>query len=160
VSEDLKPVTGLRHCIPATVIALLLSGPAAIAQVYRCTDAGGAVQYRDTPCDSRTHSLRKLDPPATGSSVPAARLQKTQRLLDALRAERQQKQRRAGEEKAAQAQRRRRCHRARDTLRSLEQAGGVYDLDASGRRVYLSDEGRDRALDAARAEVRQWCEGK
>jgi hypothetical protein len=149
----------LNLAIPILATSLMLFGPAAVAEVYKCTDASGGVQYRDTPCDSRIHSLRRIDEPAAaaGMAAPDARMQKTQRLLDAMRDERQLKERQAEEEKAEQAQRRRRCNQARDYLNSLEHAGRVYDLDESGQRVYLPDEKREQALQQARANVQHWC---
>ena len=130
------------------------------AQVYKCSDAGGGVQYRDTPCDSRTHSLRKIDGPAAaaGAAAPDARMQKTQRLLDAMREERQLKQHQAEEEKARQAQRRQRCNHARDHLQNLERSGRIYKLDESGQRVYLTDDSREQALEQAYANVQRWCD--
>jgi len=148
----------LKLLISIPAIVLLLFGSAASAQVYKCTDASGGVQYSDTPCDSRTHSLRKIEEPAADTAAPDARMQKTQRLLDAMREERQQKQRLAEEEKAGQEQRRDRCNHARDHLQNLERAGRVYRLDESGKRVYLPDDGREQALEQARASVQHWCD--
>jgi hypothetical protein len=140
-----------------TAGALLLCGTAAGAGIFRCASTDGGVQYRDTPCDSEASSLRRLDPPASGAVTPDARMDRTRRLLDAMREERRQKQQQAEEEKAAQAQRRQRCNQARDFLRSLERAGRVYRLDDAGNRVYLPEDSREEALDRARAGVGKWC---
>jgi hypothetical protein len=153
----MKQGESLKLLISIPAIALLLFGSTASAQVFKCTDASGGVQYRDTPCDSRTHSLRKIEEPAADTAAPDARMQKTQRLLDAMHDERQQKQHLAEEEKARQEQQRKRCNYARDNLRNLERAGRVYKLDESGNRVYLPDDGRDQALEQARTNVQHWC---
>jgi hypothetical protein len=136
---------------------LLLSGATASAGVFKCTDTGGNVQYRDTPCDSSTHSLRKLGESAPGAVAPDARMEKTQRLLDAIRDERLQKEQLEEKARTDELQQRRHCNRARDYLRNLERAGRVYDLDESGNRVYLPDDAREQALAQARENVRHWC---
>lgn len=147
----------MKPYLPLMAFLLILGSAAAPAGVFKCTAADGSIQYRDTPCDSRAHSLRKIDTPAAAAATPDARMDKTQRLLDAMREERQQKQRQAEEEKAEQEQRRMRCNRARDHLQNLERAGRVYRLDESGNRVYLPDDGREQAIERARASVQKWC---
>ena len=156
--DCLKQGDSLKLPIPIPAIVLLLFGSPASAQVYKCTDATGGVQYRDSPCNSTAHSLRKLDEPAAAADTPDARMQKTQRLLDAMHDERRQKQRQAEKEKAEREQRRKRCNYARDHLHNLERAGRVYRLDESGNREYLPDEGREQALEQARASVQHWCD--
>lgn len=147
----------MKPYLPVTILMLILCTPAAHAGVFKCTGADGSVQYRDTPCDNSEHSLRKLDTPETGTAAPDARMDRTRRLLDAMREERQQKQLQEEEEKAQEDQRRQRCNHARDYLSSLERAGRVYRLDESGNRVYLPDDGRAQALERARADVQKWC---
>jgi len=141
--------------VPVTV--LVLFGSPVSAQVYKCTDASGGVQYSDTPCGSSTLSLHKLGGTASGAAAPDVRMEKTQRLLDAIRDERQQKQHNAEEAKAELEQRRNRCNHARDYLRNLERANRVYKLDESGNRVYLQDDAREKSLEQARANVKNWC---
>ncbi len=141
------------------MLAMLLFGSVASAEVYKCTGPDGGVQYRDSPCDSRAHSLRKIDGSASGAgaAAPDVRMDKTQRLLDAMRDERQQKQLQAEEEKAEREQRQKRCNYARDYLRNMERAGRVYSLDESGKRVYLPDDAREQSLEQARENVKRWC---
>jgi len=149
----------VKRLIPITMAVLMLFTGMASARVYKCTDASGGVLYRDSPCDDRTHSLRKLETPADGGADDTdARMQKTRRLLGAMREERLQKEQAAEEEKAKQEQRRKRCNYARDHLRNLERAGRVYRLDESGQRVYLPDDGREQAVEKARASVQHWCD--
>ncbi len=139
------------------VIVLMSFGSPASAQVYKCTDDSGAVQYSDIPCGSSTLSLHKLGDTESGAAAPDVRMEKTQRLLDAIHDERQQKQHNAEEAKAELEQRRNRCNHARDYLRNLERANRVYRLDESGNRVYLQDDAREQSLVQARANVDNWC---
>ncbi|MEZ5541077.1 MAG: DUF4124 domain-containing protein [Pseudomonadota bacterium] len=148
----------MKRQIATALFATVLAAGPVIAQVYKCPGADGSVQYRDTPCDTDAHSLRKLDTPPAPAESPAARMDKTRRLLDALHDERQLKQRQAEEAQAAQAQRQSRCNHARDHLRNMERAGRVYRLDAAGNREYLPDAQRAQAVEQARASVQQWCD--
>ena len=136
---------------------LLLCGAGARGEVFKCTGANGAVQYTDHPCGTESTVIPKQ------TSTPAdddadEHLQMTRRLLDAMRQEREQAQRQKAEQKEAAEQRRRECLNARDYLRNVTQASGLYQLDEQGNRVFLSDEERNRATAAARARVAQACD--
>ena len=49
----------MRRIVPALALAMLC-GPLAAGEVYRCTDAAGKVEFRDTPC-AAANAARKLD---------------------------------------------------------------------------------------------------
>jgi len=136
---------------------LLLCGAGARGEVYKCTDAAGAVQFTDHPCTGvSTYIGRKAA--ATEEQGPDEQLQKTRRLLDALQQEREQAQREKAQQKAAAEKRQRECASARDYLRNVIRASSVYRLDEQGNRVILTDEERSRATDDAHARVAQWCD--
>ena len=135
---------------------LLLCGASARGEIFKCTGANGAVQFTDHPCDTDATVIpRKAAPSETEG--PDEQLQKTQRLLDAMRQERQQAEQQKAEQKAAAEKRKHECLNARDNLRNITQASNLYRLDEQGNRVILSDEERNRATDSARARVAQWC---
>jgi Domain of unknown function (DUF4124) len=135
---------------------LLLCSASARGEIFKCTGANGAVQYTDHPCGTDTTVIpRKAAPEAAGE--PDEHLQKTQRLLDAMRQERQQAEQQKAEQKAAEEKRKRECINARDDLRNITQASHLYRLDEQGKRVILSDEERKRATTDTRARVAQWC---
>jgi hypothetical protein len=135
---------------------LLLCGASARGEIYKCTDATGAVQFSDRPCtDVSTYIGNKAAlPEAQG---PDDHRQKTQRLLDALQEEREQAKREKAQQKAAAEKRKHDCLNARDDLRNITQASHLYRLDDQGNRVILSDEERNRATEETRARVAQWC---
>ena len=136
---------------------LLLCGAGARGEVYKCTDAAGAVQFTDHPCTGvSTYIGRKAA--ATEEQGPDEQLQKTRRLLDALQQEREQAQREKAQQKAAAEKRQRECASARDYLRNVIRASSVYRLDEQGNRVILSEEERSRATDDAHAQVAKWCD--
>jgi hypothetical protein len=135
---------------------LLLCGASARGEIYKCTDAAGAVQFSDHPCTGvSTYIGRKAA--ASDAQVPDEHLQKTQRLLDAMQQEREQAEREKAQQKAAAEKRQHECANARDYLRNVTQASNLYRLDEQGNRVILSDEERSRATDDAHARVAKWC---
>jgi len=135
---------------------LLLCGASASGEVYKCTDAAGAVQFTDHPCTGvSTYIGRKAEP--TEDPGVDEHLQKTQRLLDALQQEREQAEQEKAQQKAAAEKRQHECVSARDYLRNITQASSIYRLDEQGNRVILSDEERSRATDDAHARVAKWC---
>jgi vacuolar-type H+-ATPase subunit I/STV1 len=135
---------------------LLLCGGSARGEVYKCTDAAGAVQFTDHPCTGvSTYNGRKAAAPEEQGADE--HLQKTQRLLDALQQEREQAEQEKAQQKAAAEKRQHECVSARDYLRNITQASSIYRLDEQGNRVVLSDEERSRATDDAHARVAKWC---
>jgi hypothetical protein len=135
---------------------LLLCGAGARSEVYKCTDATGAVQFTDHPCTGvSTYVGRKAA--ATEEPGPDEQLQKTRRLLDAMQQEREQAEREKAQQKAAAEKRRHECASARDYLRNITRASSIYRLDEQGNRVILSEEERNRATDDAHARVAKWC---
>ena len=109
------------------------------ARAYPITDEQGRVQYTDTPCGESATSFRKQTTPAGPAATQDERMQKTQRLLDAMEAERNEEKRLAAEAKAEKEKRKRNCVLARDRYRRLTTASRLYDLDEQGNRVILND---------------------
>jgi hypothetical protein len=138
------------------VLGLLLCSACARGEIFKCTGAGGTVQFTDHPCGSDTTVITKTTP-APEARSPDDHMQKTLRLLDAMQAEHEQAEQQKEHQKAEAEKRRRNCNEARDTLRNITEASRLYRLDAQGKRVILSDQERTRATDDARARVAQWC---
>jgi len=138
------------------VLCLLLCGASAHGEIFKCTDANGTMQFTDHPCgtDVTVIPRKAASPDAEG---PDEHLQKTRRLLDAMRQERQQAEQQKAEQKAAAEKRRHECLTARDDLRNIARASHLYRLDEQGNRVILTDEERKRATVDAQARVTQSC---
>ena len=135
---------------------LLLCGASAHGEIFKCTGANGAVQFTDHPCDTEATVIPRKAAPQE-SEGPDEHLQKTERLLDAMRQERQQAEQQKAEQKAAAEKRRHECINARDDLRNITYASNLYRLDEQGNRVIFSDDERNRATVDARARVAHWC---
>jgi hypothetical protein len=139
------------------VLGLLLGSACARGEIFKCTDTGGTVQFTDHPCNGDATVIRKTTAPPQAQG-PDEHMQKTQRLLDALQAEREQAKREQAQRKAEAETRKRKCNYARDSLATITRASRLYRLDAQGKRVILSDEERSRATDKARSRVAGWCD--
>ena len=136
-----------------------LSWSQVAAEVYRCVDADGTTQFTDRPCDDdgRLYSF-----PA-GRDAPAANdehMDKTLRLLNALRQERIERQEREQREQNERVQRLRKCNIARDRLTQLQRAGRLYRLNDAGERVELSDEQHAAAIRAAEQDAARYCDSE
>lgn len=135
---------------------LLLCSMNTWGTIYKCTDARGKTQYSDKPCSDHAAVFTPQAAPAADENS-AARMQKKQRLLNAIEEERNLKQRDAAQRKADEEERKRNCGIAQNRLRQLTQASRLYRLDEEGKQVNLSHEERARTSENARAEVARWC---
>jgi hypothetical protein len=135
---------------------LLLCGASARGEVFKCTDASGAVQFTDHPCGTESTVFPKGASPGEADQADE-QLQKTRRLLDAMEHERQEAEQQKAEQQAAMERRKQQCARARDYLNNVNRASHLYRLDEQGNRVVLSDQERASATEEARARVAQWC---
>ena len=136
---------------------LLFCGASARGEIYKCTDASGAVQFSDRPCTGVSTLIGKKTPPPQTQS-PDEHMQKTRRLLDALREERDQAKQEHAQQQAEAEKRKRNCVTARDYLRNITTASRLYRLDEAGNRVIFSDAERTRATNEAQAQVAHWCD--
>lgn len=138
-------------------IALLLSGQAGVhAEVYRWVDEKGQVHFGDQARDTSTPAIRPHSKP-TAQTDQQQRMQKTRKLLNAYRIERQQLREQKAEQKEQQAKRKRDCIQARDNLRKYTDYGNVYQLGEDGKREYLSEKQRAALLQRSREAVARLC---
>src|SRR5580698_6234648 len=135
-----------------TALALILwaAAPARAGEVYKSVDAQGHVVYSDQPDTSTAQKSEvKVDGP---NPTEAARIAKEQAILKAEEVQRNKQKsiddaKKAQADHAAQVQ----CDSARNRYYALKDARRLYDRDADGNRVYLSDQNGD----ARREEARQ-----
>ena len=159
VSEDIRNdnLAAGRRLLMVLLAGLLMSAPVS-AQVYKCTDAAGKIQYTDIPCGESATSIRKPVAPPSPAATQDERMQKTRRLLDAMEAERNEEKRNAEQARAEKEKRKRNCGIARDRYRQLTTASRLYDLDEEGNRIILNDAERAAAEARAKADVEEWCD--
>jgi len=148
--------SALRHAVPAAVLFAVVATPVS-AEIFKCTDAQGKIQYTDTPCGQTSTAIKKHSAPSAAAS-PDEHMQKTRRLLDAMDAEHDAEKRTAAEAKAEKKKRKQNCYTARDRYRQLVSAGRIYDLDKNGNRVIYNDAQRAKTEASAKADVDKWCD--
>jgi hypothetical protein len=138
----------------ALLVALLLPGASAAAQVYKCTDKNGRVAYSQVkPRGSACEESGVQPAPKIGSDVE--NLMKYSGEIDKVR-EAEGKVRSEAEQQ--QAQRELRCGYARRQLAGLQTANRVFYIDDKGQRQYQDDAQRDQMIAAAQATVASECE--
>ena len=139
------------------LFALLLCAAVPVqAEIYKCTDAQGNIQYSDEPCgDGATLFVPEAAPaPAVDAEQ---RMDKTHRLLRAYEAENVERKRAQAEARAARQEASKNCEQARNRLRFVTEARSLYRLDEDGNRVVYSFEEREQSEQQARAGVDKWC---
>jgi Domain of unknown function (DUF4124) len=146
----------MRYGLTLFTLLSLVWLPAA-AEIYKCTDGSGAVQYGDKPCTGNSTIIT----PATATGVDAhvaARRQRADKLLRAYDEERAEEQRTQAEAEAALQQRRQACTRARDWLARVAMASTLYRVAEDGSHVNLNDAEHAAAVAKAEADVATWCD--
>jgi hypothetical protein len=126
------------------------------AEIYKCTNAQGDTQYSDGQCGSEATVFVPEAAPEPANDA-AARMEKTQRLLQAYDAMNAEQQRRDMAARVVRAEREQQCSQARNRLRAVEQARALYRLNKEGKRVALSFEERAASEERLRSQVERWC---
>ena len=150
--------SGFVHSLGGVLLVLGMSASVLAGEVYQWTDAEGRRHFGDRPPAAGATAVPLARNPGDAAPTADERLEKQRRLLQSFDAERRQQRDARARVQQEKASRQRKCAQARDALRSQQNAGGVYRLDATGQRVFLDAAERERALEDARAAVRHWCE--
>jgi len=137
-------------------IAGMLAGQQAAAEIYKCTDATGKINYGDKPCEGESTIFTPRAGPKVDENVEA-RSVKTRKLLRAYREEDAEKKQQAAELKAENEKRVENCHRARNRYQQIISAGRIYRVGKDGNQVDMTDEERVGAAASAQADIEEWC---
>ena len=140
-------------------VLLLTVSSAAMAEIYKCTDAQGTTRYADKPCSDTAVTITPGKAPVI-SEDSLQRQRKTQRLLRAFDAEHEEQRAKEAAIKAEKIQRQEACARAKHYQRGVTQASRVYAYDEDGQRYDLSHEGRAAEEVRAQKQVEHWCDEK
>ncbi len=137
-----------RRCIPPLLLALLplFYGASAGAEIYKWIDEDGNTVYGDRPAP-KAERLKTPNTPraATGNRQ---RLERQQKLLDVIQAERAEKTARQQKERADLAERKRQCAEVKKELNRIENARFIYEKTADPYNP-------DIVSDQKRAQIRQ-----
>jgi len=149
---------GSVGAILAGLILLVCAPPLLRAgEIYKSVDAEGHVVYSDrADRPAAQKSAVTVQPP---DSKEAARIAKEQAILQSEESQRNQQKLIDDAKKTQQEQvKRAQCDRARDHYYSVKDARRLYDRDADGNRVYLSDPDADAKREEARQAMAAACE--
>lgn len=134
------------------------------AEIYKWTDEQGRVHFSDQPPgkDTPQYQLRgstSANSPAVGANhTDAERRLKQRKLMESLEAERLEKEQAAAKQQQQQARRANKCQYAQAELRASRDANLIYDYDAQGNKVYLSEAQKQQYLATKVAAVQKWCD--
>jgi len=119
------------------------------AQMYKCVDERGKIQYTDKPQAGCKEAAIKPSPPISGEVRPR---QEDFTGADAAFKRRQlEREARDAKERNALEQR---CARLRQEQRALSGGRRLAKIDAKGERVYMDDAARDQRLAQLGGELR------
>lgn len=139
------------------LLLLCGSGMPAAAEVYRWTDTEGRTHFGDRPPSSGARTVPLPASSATAAPTPAERLEKQRNLLRAFEEERRQTRDTSEQTQRDMDERQRNCIEARDRLQSYERSSGIYDLDATGQRVFMDESRREQFMAERLKDVETWC---
>ena len=154
----------MKHGMTFGLVIILQVVSPVQAEIYKWTDEQGRVHFSDKPPgqDALQYQLRESastdKPPAGTNQTEAERRRKQHKLMESLEAERIEKEQAAAKQKQHQAVRARNCQHAQAELRASKEANLIYNYDASGNKVYLSEAQKQKYLQAKTAAVQKWCD--
>jgi hypothetical protein len=145
----------MRDSLP--LFTLLLVWLPVSAEIYKCTDGSGTVQYGDKPCTGNSTIIAPAAAPDIDVHV-IERRQRADKLLRAYDEEHAEEAREQAEAEAALQQRRQKCSKARNWLARVTTASTLYRVADDGSRVNLDDAEHAAVLAKAEADVATWCD--
>lgn len=136
---------------------LMAAGWVHAAGVYKWTDEQGRVHYGERPPSAEQAEQVEIENrPSPRQYSDAERRESQRRLLQSFEQERLEREAAAQESAEKKAERQRKCHIARDRLKTYRRSR-LYDLDAQGRRRVLNDAEYQAAIAETEAAVRRFC---
>jgi hypothetical protein len=142
----------------AALLALALAAPAALAQVYKWTDANGVVHYGDRAPSNATQvkaPTPPTTPPAdTGPAKPAANAAKPNATADAPAASREQQQQVQRDVAAARAEQ---CKSAKEEYDKAIRARRIFQNNDKGEREFMSAEEADKLRLQLKTTIDETC---
>jgi len=135
------------------VACLALLVPAAEAQMYKCVDARGRIQYSDKPqpgCNGGPVDIQPIPPLSGQAAAPPASSSNAQQDVEFKRRQ-LERERQEANEKTAQAER---CQRVRQEIAWLSADRRLARITDSGEREYMDDAAREARLSELQRQAR------
>ena len=125
----------------AALFVLCLSLPlAAVAQVYKWTDASGQVHYSDQPPSDQAKAIKGAPAPSEDASAAQQALAEKDLAFRKRKADAAKAKEKADKDAEATRIKQENCERARRNLTALEQSGRTYTSGPYGQRNYMTDQ--------------------
>lgn len=154
----------MKKFLSVTAVLLGTASFACLAAetVYKWTDESGVMHFSDRPVPNAAAEEMRVAPP-----VPSPDEEEAGEDEDAgvegegdagAEAPASAEDRQAAMEEQRRKVREQNCQIARQSLQHNESLGRMYRVEASGERVFLSDEEREAVLARSRGDVEKWCD--
>jgi len=128
------------------------------AVVYKWTDKEGNVHYGDKPVVQQKATELNINTKArSGFSVSSDKKKARDQLLEEFKEDREARNKKRNDKRVAKKKLRKRCARARDSLKRYREASGVYKLNKKGERVFYSKEARAKKERAYNKAIKKHC---
>ena len=146
----------MRYSAYCCVFLLQIFGNA-FAEIYKWEDENGKIHYGDKPPVEDAESIELRSAPKADPNRNS-RQEKQRRLLKLLEDDRQAAKKKKAEEKAAKAERKEKCLKARKDLQEVRDASFLYKKSEDPRnpQVY-SDEERQEITRGLQNDIKKWC---
>jgi len=143
-----------------SVIVGLLISVTCTAEVYRWVDENGNTHFSDKPLDKNAKSVPiKQQPKPDGGNPTASPIASPEKLLNAYSDRRELKKQQQAKQLQQERQiaaHKKKCANARKYLESTEGIR-IYNTDANGNQVYLSDAEIDASRAAMQSDINKYC---
>jgi hypothetical protein len=146
--------------MPRLIISMLglLLGSTLVSggSIYKWVDSEGQVHYGDRPGTREAEEITIKTQPSEDSALNPQRISQ-KKLLEAFAQERIRRQEEVERKRQEAAKLKRKCTLAKDQLRRYETARYLYNIDAQGNRIVLSNAERARKAEELRKAITRWC---
>jgi len=138
----------------------------ASAGIHRWVDENGQVHFGSRPpVDSNSAEVKMRKQPSTpeqtpqnsGEQTPLNRAEQRNRYLEQRQREKAERKEKKAKELKETKQRDRACAYSKDKLKEYLRSRRLYEPTSDGKRRWLSDEDRERAIVEMRQEEKKWC---
>lgn len=155
-----RPLISARLALAAGLLAGWMLPMNAPAEIYKWTDADGETHYTQTPPPAGTESetIEGAPPPAEDPEEIRKGLQEQLDAYDDAKAVRDEDYALQKKHKETLEIIRKNCKTARSNLANLQQGGQKRFMTPEGEVKYLTIEERNRRIEEAEGQIREFCE--
>lgn len=153
--------------ITALIYSLLTPAGLVQAEVFKCKDRNGVVNFTSTPCGEKTYGIKRsekkvveLNPDGTKKTrkqIVEDRLKKEKEFLEATK--RQQEDEKQKQEKLDAHNNivLQNCAKARKDLKNYQRSRYLFTKDEEGKKTILPDAEKEKFEIDARRRITYWC---